>query len=79
MLELKIKNNMKTKPHLMLEAIWKDNRTSFTNSTIVPDMMQKGEIIGLTGDYDFYPLEVMEETVDNIMYNEHEIDLKKID
>jgi hypothetical protein len=69
---------MKTKPHLMLEVIWKDNRTSFTNSTIVPDMMEKGEIIGLTGDYNFYPLEVMEEAVDNIMYNEHGIDLKKI-
>ena len=70
---------MKTKPHLMLEVIWKDNRVSFTNSTIVPDMMEKGEITGLTGDYNFYPLEVMEETVDNIMYNEHGIDLKKID
>ncbi len=69
---------MKTKPHLMLEVIWKDNRVSFTNSTIVPDMMEKGEIISLTGDYNFYPLEVMEETVDNIMYNEHGIDLKKI-
>ena len=70
---------MKTNPHLMLEVIWKDNRTSFTNSTVVPDMIQKGEIIGLTGDYNFYPLEVMEETVSNIMYNEHGIDLKKND
>jgi hypothetical protein len=69
---------MKTKPHLMLEVIWKDNRVSFVNSTMVPDMMEKGEIIDLTGDYNFYPLSVMEETMGNIMYNEHGIDVKKI-
>lgn len=68
---------MKTHPHLMLEVIWKDNRTSFTNSKVVPDMMQKGEIIGLTGDYEFYPLEVMEEAMGNVMYNEHGLDITK--
>lgn len=70
---------MRTHPHLMLEVVWKDTRVSFVNSTIVPDMMEKGEIVNLTGNYNFYPLSVMEETMDNVMFNEHGIDMKKID
>ena len=70
---------MNIHPHLMLEAIWKDGRKGFTNSTIIPDMMNRGEIIDLTGKYKFYPLEVMEEVMKDIMWEEHGIDLDNED
>lgn len=66
---------MKTTPHLMLEAIYKDEYEGFTNSTIIPEMMKKGEIVGLTGKYSFHPLEQMEEAMANTMWNEHGIDI----
>jgi len=70
---------MKTQPHLMLEAIWKDGYKSFTNSSIIPDMMNVGEIVDLTGKYEFHPLEVMEEVMKDIMWQEHGIDLDSED
>ena len=56
---------MKTSPHLMLESIYKEGHEGFTNSTIIPEMMEKGEIIGLTGKYEFYSQNQMDEAMSN--------------
>ena len=68
---------MKVNPHLMLEVIWKDNSESFVNSEIVPKMMEMGEIIGITGKYEFYSQDIMNEIKNNVLENEHGINLSK--
>lgn len=71
--------NMSTHPHLMLEVIEKDGSKHFMNSSIVPNMMEKGYVVSLTGKYKFYPLNIMEEVMKGTMWEEHGIDLDEED